>query len=250
MLLLHRKCSRFIWKNPMNGFRIGFLLKMFPDAKFVFISRNPTKTLRSQLDMERFYCKAHFIESVQEFRRQNMRPRPPYYNRTNSWNHLFHGQYPNDMYGHLLWPRVWPRTKPDHLRICQYLKRDKLACATAVGIVQHDKIAKLSFSKFDDEQRENNLFEIWHEDVLEDPLFCLKQIHKFLELDCSKISDDDRIKWLEREDFPNGQANSKRVKQSAEWEKGLNFGDETDEVYQILRPCIQRYKKRNKLVQK
>merc|ERR1719245_1192806 len=41
MLLLHRKCSRFIWKNPINGFRIGFIKKMFPDAKFVFISRNP-----------------------------------------------------------------------------------------------------------------------------------------------------------------------------------------------------------------
>ena len=25
MLLLHRKCTRFIWKNPINGFRIAFI---------------------------------------------------------------------------------------------------------------------------------------------------------------------------------------------------------------------------------
>ena len=40
MLLLHRKCSRFIWKNPMNGFRIAYLKKIFPDAQFIFICRN------------------------------------------------------------------------------------------------------------------------------------------------------------------------------------------------------------------
>jgi len=44
MLLSHYKGKRFIWKNPLNGFRIGYLKKLFPDAKFVHIARNPVKT--------------------------------------------------------------------------------------------------------------------------------------------------------------------------------------------------------------
>ena len=221
----------------------GFIKRIFPDAKFVFISRNPYKTLKSQLEFERAYCKAHYIEDPQFFRKNDMNPHPPYYNNEESWYHLFHTQLPNDMYGHLLWPRVWPRCKPDHQLIQKYLKQDKCACATAVGIVQHDRIVR---ETFDDKKNgisidNDNLFEIWHEDVLDDPALCLKRLHKYLELDAS---DKDRIEWLEREDFPEGKANVKRVKQSSQWEKGLNFGDETDEVNKILEPCFKSYQNR------
>ncbi len=41
--------DRFVSKNPPNTFRIPQLLKLFPDAKFVYIYRNPYRTLSSFL---------------------------------------------------------------------------------------------------------------------------------------------------------------------------------------------------------
>merc|ERR1719242_939796 len=148
-----------------------------------------------------------------------MKPHPPYYNRTDSWYHLFHGVYPNDMYGHQLWPRNWPRVQPEHLSIQRYLKEDKTACACAVGIVQHDRVVRESFAdrKNGISEKDGNLFTVWHEDVLDDPLSILRKIHSFLGLECS---DEDRIGWLEIEDFPKGNPNPKRVKQSNQWETG------------------------------
>jgi len=218
----------------MHGFRIGFIRKMFPDAQFVFIARNPAKVLRSQLEFERCYCKAHFIEDAQQWRRDNMRPPPPYYNTRRSWYYLFHGQLPNDMYGHQLWPRVWPRVQPEHQLIQRYLKQDKVACATAMGIVQHDRIVRQTLPR-------DNTLRVWHENVLRAPLQVLREIHAFLRLNAT---DEQRVQWLNREDFKDGQANPVRVQQSSEWEKGLSFGDETDEVYDILRPCFKHYEGR------
>jgi len=39
--------QRFVSKNPPNTFRIPQILKMFPDAKFIYIYRNPYKVLSS-----------------------------------------------------------------------------------------------------------------------------------------------------------------------------------------------------------
>jgi len=39
--------KRFISKNPPNTFRIKTLLELFPDAKFIYIYRNPYKVLQS-----------------------------------------------------------------------------------------------------------------------------------------------------------------------------------------------------------
>jgi len=39
--------SRYISKNPCNIPRLGLLKEMFPDAKFIFIHRNPYKTVES-----------------------------------------------------------------------------------------------------------------------------------------------------------------------------------------------------------
>ncbi len=41
--------DRFVSKNPPNTFRIPQILKLFPDAKFVYIYRNPYRTLSSFL---------------------------------------------------------------------------------------------------------------------------------------------------------------------------------------------------------
>jgi hypothetical protein len=45
--ILNRKGDRFVSKNPSNMARIRILLDMFPDAKFIFIHRDPYKTVYS-----------------------------------------------------------------------------------------------------------------------------------------------------------------------------------------------------------
>ena len=45
--MLNTKGERFISKNPSNMARISHLLEMFPDAKFIFIYRDPYKTVES-----------------------------------------------------------------------------------------------------------------------------------------------------------------------------------------------------------
>src|SRR5690606_5142182 len=69
---------------------------------------------------------------------------------------------------------------------------------------------------------------------------CMKKVFKFLELEAT---DKEIIKYLEKEDFPNGQANKVRVSHS----KKVNtsqFGNETDEVFKILEPVLTAYKSR------
>lgn len=58
--VLNTKGVRFISKNPSNMARISTLLEMFPDAKFVFIYRDPYKTVES---FYRFF--AEVIPAVQ-----------------------------------------------------------------------------------------------------------------------------------------------------------------------------------------
>ena len=53
--LRHQARPRFVHKNPANTVRLGFLARVFPDARFVYIVRHPLRMLRSQLDMERMF---------------------------------------------------------------------------------------------------------------------------------------------------------------------------------------------------
>jgi hypothetical protein len=49
--LLVRGAPRFMNKNPMNSLRMGFLNRLFPDARFISISRDPIDTILSQYKM-------------------------------------------------------------------------------------------------------------------------------------------------------------------------------------------------------
>lgn len=45
--------KRVLLKSPTHTFRVKFLLKMFPDARFVYIHRNPYKVYNSSLHLRR-----------------------------------------------------------------------------------------------------------------------------------------------------------------------------------------------------
>ena len=61
---------------------------------------------------------------------------------------------------------------------------------------------------------------------------------KFLQLD---MNDKQRLEWLEAEDFPNGQANKKRIESKSNKVKEINFGKETQQITKILDACLQRF---------
>ena len=98
----------------MNGFRIGYLYKMFPDAKFVHIARNPIKTCKSQLLLQESNCRAYWVEP-QKIRKQSMKfhfAKHHLKNPKDSTGYVTHNQVPNDTVGNLWYPRVFPRTMP------------------------------------------------------------------------------------------------------------------------------------------
>ncbi len=45
--MLNTGGERYVSKNPCNIFRIKTLIKLFPDAKFIFIYRNPYQVVES-----------------------------------------------------------------------------------------------------------------------------------------------------------------------------------------------------------
>ena len=246
MLLLHRGVNRFIWKNPMNGFRIAWLLKLFPDCKFIHISRNPLKVTQSQHIMEDTYCKVSYINKM-KFRMNNMdyKVNIPDYNTKFSWYHMYTKQLPNNALGQLWFPHMWPRTKPYHHNIMKYIKSNKQKCAFAMGVAQHEYTVLSTFERLRNNGKiidNKNLLTIWHENILKNAKGELKKIHEYLEL---KSNEKERISHLESEDFPNGLANIKRVNVSKDRGKidklKAFYGNEYDEVNQILKDAMQRY---------
>ena len=49
--LLACRATRFMNKNPMNSLRVGFLNRLFPDARFITIARHPVDAVFSQYRM-------------------------------------------------------------------------------------------------------------------------------------------------------------------------------------------------------
>lgn len=56
--------SRFLSKNPPNTARIPILLRLFPDAKFVYIHRNKSDVLRSTKEFVRHTTNAIALQKV------------------------------------------------------------------------------------------------------------------------------------------------------------------------------------------
>ena len=56
-LLRARGRARFLNKNPLQTLRVGFLARLFPDARFVHLVRHPHRVLRSQLDLVRMWAR-------------------------------------------------------------------------------------------------------------------------------------------------------------------------------------------------
>src|SRR4029079_446514 len=50
---------RFTNKNPWNTYRAGYLARLFPDARFIYIVRHPYRMLRSQLDLGQIAKRAY-----------------------------------------------------------------------------------------------------------------------------------------------------------------------------------------------
>jgi len=244
MLLYHYKAKRFIWKNPLNGFRVGYLKKIFPDAKFIHIARNPIKTCKSQRILQEGNLRGYYMNE-ENFRKNNMYPPIPkshYDAPRESWIYLFHGQYPNDLYFQLWFPRVFVRTIPEYKRITRYVKQGKKNCATAQAVAQHERVVLESIQNSKLEEGKN-LFTLFHEDLLDNATLVSTKLFEFLELPLTKPQ---LIEILEKEDFPNGQARIKRVESMSNIESETAFGEETVAVREILEPAMQRFYQRRK----
>ena len=237
------KNPRFILKNPLNGYRIGFLYKLFPDCKFIHIARNPLKTTLSQIRMAQSNLRCFFMKE-KECRINNNRP-PPKKNNKNSWNYVFNNKYPNQECGTLWFPRQFPRTIPEYQKITKFIKEDKYECAVAVAVTQHERVALEAFKRIGVIEGKNKLT-VWHEDILSNASLTFKIVMDYLKLKCT---DKQRLEWLELEDFPGGQANKIRVKQSNKTEKSIDFGKDTKQVTEIIQSnhVMKRYKERIKI---
>jgi len=173
------------------------------------------------------------------------------------WAYLTHGHYPNEHCGELWMPRIYPRTIPEHLQISKYLKNNQSCCAMATAVAQHERVALEQFKDSSNNFKEGeNLVIIYHEDILDNPEYCLEKILQFCELDSTK---DQRLKWLELENFrsnnnnnnnllsPTNSMNNDNNNQFNDFIDTKNIPDhklfkqETQQVYQILQPCLHRF---------
>ncbi len=70
--VLNKKGDMFISKSPSNMARIGQLLEMFPDARFIFLYRDPYKTVES---FYRFFHEVMPVIQIQEANEELTRER-------------------------------------------------------------------------------------------------------------------------------------------------------------------------------
>ncbi len=144
-----QSATRFINKNPWNTLRIGYLARLFPDAKFLYIVRHPNRMVQSQLD----------LESVSALAWHDM---PQF------------GERFSDQFAP---PRLFFRT-PAHADIVAAHARDK-ALGTALSIVDFDTL-------FDQEVEkaglENKVLRLRYEDLVADFDASMQRVFSFLEL--------------------------------------------------------------------
>lgn len=124
------------------------------------------------------------------------------------------------------------------------MKQGKRACATAIAVCQHERIVLESFAHFGAVEGQD-LFTTYHELILDDASTIFQSMMEFCELKCSA---NERVEYLELEDFPGGQANKNRISKSVKV-NGIEFGDETNEVLEIItnQAVWQRYKAMEKM---
>ena len=61
---LHMDGKPLLLKSPSNTSRVAVLLEMFPDARFVYIQRNPYDTVRSYMQLLRLMNEWHALQSI------------------------------------------------------------------------------------------------------------------------------------------------------------------------------------------
>ena len=67
---LNRKGSRVVLKNPVNTGRTKTLLEIFPDAKFIFIMRNPVTTY---LSSKKFFTRLFPTLNLEQFSEEEIK---------------------------------------------------------------------------------------------------------------------------------------------------------------------------------
>ncbi|WP_172449309.1 sulfotransferase family protein [Bowmanella denitrificans] len=58
--------KRLLLKNPINTARVKLLLQLYPDAKFIYIKRNPVDVFHSTLRLHRKMCQDSAIQTLTE----------------------------------------------------------------------------------------------------------------------------------------------------------------------------------------
>lgn len=64
--------KRLALKSPANTGRVAHLLRLFPDAKFVYIARNPLDVVESNMHLYRVYFRADGVTLMQKMTPDNM----------------------------------------------------------------------------------------------------------------------------------------------------------------------------------
>lgn len=150
--LISQKKTRFINKNPWNTLRVGYLNKLYPDARFVYIVRHPHRMLRSQVDLEVIHKRT--LGHLKNF------------------NQVFSDQF--------AYPREFFKT-PSSAEYTELYKTDSLQ-ATAMSIVDFD-------TTFDQEVEkaglEDKIYRVRYEDMLDSFADQMHPMFEFLGLDDS-----------------------------------------------------------------
>ncbi len=167
--LISQKKSRFINKNPWNTLRVGYLSKLYPDAKFVYIVRHPHRMLRSQVD----------LEGLHERTLGHMK----------DYNRVFSDQFAS--------PREFFRTPSSRDYIDLY-KTDRVL-ATAMSIVDFDEMFDYQVDKAG---LSNRVYRVRYEDLLAAFGDEMRLIFGFLGLsdaDGERVIADNEEKYLRKD---------------------------------------------------